>query len=83
MKNKYNIGLEIFFINLVLVAYILTSGGERIANYVISITSSVVAIIIDTCCTIKSEKKGLDILFLCLNILVLIGCITLLVIGII
>lgn len=79
VKNKYNIGLEIFFINSILVLYILTSDEDMITNYSIASISSLVALIINIACFIKSKTKKVNIVFLLLNIIVLIGCITMLI----
>ncbi len=83
MKNKYNIGLEIFFINALLVAYVLTSDGEIIYNSIVAMISTIVAIVINAICYIKNNKNRINLVFLLLNVVSLIGCIILFIANII
>ncbi len=72
MDNKYNIGLELFFINAILGAYIITSEGNIIFNYGVSSISSLIAVIINTVCYMHNSKNRVNLVFLILNMIVLL-----------
>ena len=72
MDNKYNIGLELFFINAILGAYIITSEGNIIFNYGVSSISSLIAVIINIVCYMRNSKNKVNLVFLILNMIVLL-----------
>ena len=87
MYMKFNetkkVGLDIFFINIILLLFIYTKDGLSIFNLILAVSSSLIAVGLNIYYLLKYSKTNINKIFLALNIVVLVSMITLLIINII
>lgn len=79
MKFKLNekrlAGMDIFLMNMILVLYLASNNDEMKINMIIMMISSIIAIALNIYFLKSCKKSTINIVFLILNILVLIGII--------
>lgn len=87
MYMKFNetkkVGLDIFFINLILLLFIYSKDGMSIFNLLLAVSSSLIAVGLNLYYIVKGSKTRINKVFLVINILTTIGVITLLIIKVI
>jgi len=87
MYMKFNetkkVGLDIFFINIILLLFIYTKDGLSVFNLILAVSSSLIAVSLNVYYLLKYSKTNINRIFLALNIVVLVSMITLLIINII
>lgn len=87
MYMKFNetkkAGLDIFFINLILLLFIYSKDGMSIFNLLLAVSSSLIAVGLNLYYIVKGSKTRINKIFLVINILTTIGVITLLIIKVI
>lgn len=76
-------GLDIFFINLILLLFIYSKDGMSIFNLLLAVSSSLIAVGLNLYYIVKGSKTRINKIFLVINILTTIGVITLLIIKVI
>lgn len=77
------VGLDIFFINLILLLFIYSKDGMSIFNLLLAVSSSLIAVGLNLYYIVKGSKTRINKVFLVINILTTIGVITLLIIKVI
>lgn len=77
------VGLDIFFINLILLLFIYSKDGMSIFNLLLAVSSSLIAVGLNLYYIVKGSKTRINKIFLVINILTTIGVITLLIIKVI
>ena len=77
------VGMDILFINIILLLFIYSKGGFSLFNLILAVSSSLIAVGLNTYYIIKGSKTKINKIFLIINVLVLLGIIALLIINII
>ena len=77
------VGMDILFINIILLLFIYSKDGFSLFNLILAVSSSLIAVGLNTYYIIKGSKTKINKIFLIINVLVLLGIIALLIINII
>lgn len=69
-KETEKIGIYIFLINIMLILYTFTEGGDEVVNLIVALSSTFVAIIFNIHFIKTTKKSIINIIFMILNVII-------------